>query len=262
MKASWTGYINVGLLNLAVGISPAAKREDVTFKTLNADTGAPIKQAITDSVSGVEVSETRKGFEYASGAYVMLEKDELERFAAQRDSTVKLSGFCPVEAIPPHTIERTYFVFPHGGGTRDQKIQRAKAAARPYWLLHSAMEAEGLAGHGTMVMSTKEYPVALRAHGGFLYLDLLFWADEVRPADAMMPTADASTEEIEMARGLLRAMAKDGYCPRENDAKMDLLTYLHQRAAGDTVELSPAAAPAEPVIDLMAALKASMAAVK
>ena len=258
-RASWKGTLTFGMVALPVGIAPAASRNDIAFKTL-APSGAPVKQSYSDSVTGevVEYADRRKGFEYQKGSYIQVSDDELHRFAARAGKDIRIVGFVPMADVPHGVIERTYLMFADGGSNRDHAHQRRAALAAPYALIAQALAESGRAGLGRLVMSTKEYPVLIRSDGTNLYLDLLFWNDEVRVHDD--PPCEVAPEQVGMAVALIEAMAMDFTLPT-NDARAAMVDYLLAKVAGsDEASANPPDATPTPVVNLMDALRESLAA--
>lgn len=256
MRAIWNGFISFGLVTIPVSVGLAQQRSDVSFRTLSRETGQPVKQKRWDPDRDVEVGpdDTVKGWEVSKGRYLPVEDSELERFAARQEKTVQILQFVELSEVDPVFFERAYWLEPQ------------ERAERPYALLTRAMEQTGRAAMGRFVLSTKEHLVLLRPVDGMLALQTLYYPEDVRLRDKKeivdrLKDVEVSGDELAMAEQLVEGLAKP-FEPAEypNQTRAALLEFLQAKADGQEVaEPEEAAAPA-PVIDLMAALKASLAA--
>lgn len=256
MRPIWKGYVTFGLITIPVAIGVAQQRRDVSFRTLARHDLQPIKQKRWDATRDREIlpEETVKGWERAKGQYVMVEEDELERFAATKDKSIKVERFVTQEQVDPIMFERGYWVAPDG------------RAERPYALLLAALERTGMAALGHFVLSTREYPVLLRPYAGALTLETLHYAEDVRLADQRaisesLAGVQVPEAELAMAVQLVEALAGE-FDPAElvNQTRAELLAYLEAKAGGETPELEAVAEQPAPVVDLAAALAASLKA--
>jgi DNA end-binding protein Ku len=256
VRAIWNGYISFGLVTIPVSVGLAQQRSDVSFRTLSRETGQPVKQKRWDPQRDVEVTpdETVKGWEVSKGRYLPVEDSELERFAARQEKTIQILQFVELPEVDPVYFERAYWLDPQ------------ERAERPYKLLTRAMEESGRAAIGRFVLSTKEHLVLLRPIDGMLTLETLYYPEDIRMRDkeevvGKLEDVEVSDQELAMAQQLVEGLAKP-FAPEEypNQTRAALLEFLEAKAAGaEIAEPEEAEAPA-PVIDLMAALKASLAA--
>ena len=256
MRAIWNGFISFGLVTIPVSVGLAQQRSDVSFRTLSRATGQPVKQKRWDPDRDVEVTpdDTVKGWEVSKGRYLPVEDSELERFAARQEKTVQILQFVELAEVDPVFFERAYWLEPQ------------ERAERPYALLTKAMERTGRAAMGRFVLSTKEHLVLLRPVDGMLALQTLYYPEDVRLRDKKeivdrLKDVDVSDDELTMAEQLVEGLAKP-FEPEAypNQTRAALLEFLNAKAEGqELAEPEEEAAPA-PVIDLMAALKASLAA--
>jgi DNA end-binding protein Ku len=258
VRAIWKGYVSFGLVTIPVGVGLAQERSaDVSFRTLSRATGRPVKQKRWDPDRDVEVTgdEVVKGWEYAKGQYVAVEDEELERFAARQEKTIEILQFVSMSDVDPVYYEKAYWLEPQD------------RAERPYALLVAAMEKTGRAAIGRFVLSTKEHLVLLRPFEGMLTLETLLYPEDVRLRDhkeivERVSGVDVKGAELEMAEQLVGNLTRP-FDPEEypNETRKSLLEFLEAKAAGvEPVEEGEAEPQAAPVVDLMAALKASLAA--
>ena len=256
MRAIWNGFISFGLVSIPVSVGLAQQRSDVSFRTLSRANLQPVKQKRWDPGRDVEVGpdDVVKGWEVAKGRYLPVEEAELERFAAQQEKTIQILQFVDLAEVDPVYFERAYWLEPQ------------ERAERPYLLLTRAMEAAGRAALGRFVLSTKEHLVLLRAAEGMLALQTLYYPEDVRARDQReilerLEGVAVSDEELAMAEQLVAGLAKP-FAPEAypNETRRSLLEFLEAKAAGQEIPTPDEAPAPAPVIDLMAALKASLAA--
>ena len=257
MRAMWKGFISFGLVTIPVSLGVAQQRRDVSFRTISRESGQPVKQRRWDPERDAEVGpdDVVKGYEFAKGRYVAVEDDELERFAARQEKTIEILQFVDLPEVDPVYYERAYWIEPQ------------ERAERPYALLRAAMEETGRAAVGRFVLSTKEHLVLLRPQGDALTMETLYWPEDIRIRDHeeisdRLAGVDVKKEELAMAEQLIDGLTQP-FDPERyaNQTRAALLDFLEAKAEGQepALDTEEAEEPA-PVIDLMAALKASLAA--
>jgi DNA end-binding protein Ku len=256
MRAIWNGFVSFGLVTIPVSVGLAQQRSDVSFRTLSRETGQPVKQKRWDPVNDKEVTgdDTVKGWEVAKGRYLPVEDEELEQFAARQEKTIRILQFVDAAEVDPVFFERAYWLEPQ------------ERAERPYKLLMTAMEEKGRAAIGRFVLSTKEHLVLLRASEGMLTLETLYYPEDIRLKDRneiseRLADVDVADAELQMAQQLVEGLARP-FEPEAypNETRKALLDFLHAKAEGTEIAEPEEAPEPAPVIDLMAALKASLAA--
>ena len=197
-RATWTGSISFGLINVPVRLYPATRSRDVRFNQLHAPDGSRIRQRRVCEVEDKEVSadEIVKGYEIAKGRYVTLTDEELEAMKPESSHSVELEEFVHEDEIDPIQLERSYWL----GPDRD-------SAARPFALFQRALAEEKLVGIGRIVLGTKEQLVCVRPVGDGLALTTLFYADEVTPEHEIERTeAEVGEKELNVARQLVTSL--------------------------------------------------------
>ena len=256
MRAIWNGFISFGLVTIPVSVGLAQQRNDVSFRTLSRANMQPVKQKRWDPARDVEVGpdDTVKGWEVSKGRYLPVEDAELERFSARQEKTIQILQFVELSEVDPVYFEKAYWLEPQ------------ERAERPYKLLAQVMEAEGRAALGRFVLSTKEHLVLLRPVDGMLALETLYYPEDIRARDkgeivSRLEGVEVSEDELGMAKQLVAGLAKP-FAPEAypNETRKALLEFLEAKAAGEEIAAPEEAAAPAPVIDLMAALKASLAA--
>jgi len=256
VRAIWKGFISFGLVTIPVGIGIAQQRRDVSFRNLSRESMTPVKQRRWDPVAEKDVDQDDlvKGYEIAKGRYVTVEDDELDRFAARQEKTIEILEFVDLAEIDPVYFERAYWVEPQ------------ERAERPYALLLEAMERAGRGAIGRFVLSTKQHLILLRSSGGALVLELLYWPEDIRVSDRKeiadrVEGIEVRDEELAIADQLIESLTHPFDASKyRNEMRDALLEFLEAKAEGQEPVLPAETAEPAPVVDLMAALKASLAA--
>ena len=255
-RATWTGSISFGLINVPVRLYPATRSRDVRFNQLHEPDGSRIRQRRVCEVEDKEVpaNEIVKGFEISKGTYITLTEEELDAMKPESSHAVELEEFVHADEIDPMQLERSYWIGPD-----------RESAARPFALFQKALADEKLVGIGRIVLGTKEQLVCVRPVGDGLALTTLFYADEVTPEHEIeRAEAEVAEKELKVARQLVASLVTKWDPKEHRDTYRDqLLAMIEQKAAGKTVEAPKAASKKETKPgDLLAALEASLAAAK
>lgn len=258
-RSIWTGAISFGLVTVPVKLYSAVNRKSVRFNQLNSKTGARIQQKRVDPTTDEEVSydEIVKGYEIGADRYVVIDPEELEALAPEKTKTIEITDFVEADQIDPIFYDHPYYLAPGPGG------------AKPYRLLAQALRETGRVAIATVVIRQKESLVALRPEGDALGMSTMLFADEVLDPSGIEELAavgevEVKKAELEIAKQLVDSLAGDfdpgKYSDRYREQVLDL---IERKAAGEEIAVQPAAEEAaEPVPDLMAALKASLEAAR
>ena len=253
----WTGTISFGLVAIPVKLFHAVQRKSVSFNQLDERSGARIRYRKVSAQSGEEVPDENivKGYEVSKDRYVIVDPDELEPFIPAATKTVDLDEFVDLDQIDPVYFDSAYYVAPD-------------ASAKPYVLLARAMEESGKVAIGRFVMRNKQYVAAIRAQDGRLVMSTLAYADEVvDPASidelATLDDVDVTAKEVAMAESLVDSLAAEFQPDKYHDEyREQVLALIDAKAAGEEFEMPAAEAEKPKVVDLMAALEASVEAAK
>jgi len=256
-RAIWSGSISFGLVNVPVKLFTAVQPKDVRFNQLEAGTGARIKQKRVSAQTGEEVAFDNivKGYEIAPDRYVVITPEELESLDAKATHSIDIEDFVDLDQIDPIFFERPYYLVPEAGGTK------------AYALLRDAMRDSGKVGIARLVLRTKQYLAAIRPLGDALVLETLLYGDEVVDQESLeLPGDDveASDRELKIARQLIESLTDDFDPEKYRDEYRErVLELIERKAEGQEVVLQEAAAEeTAEVVDLMAALEASLDAVR
>ncbi len=257
-RSIWSGAISFGLVNVPVKLYSAVSRKTVRFHQLNKDTGVRIQQKRVDPSTGDEVPYDNivKGYELTKDRYVVVTPEELEALDPVKTRTVDIEDFVDLEDIDPVFYDQAYYLVPD------------KGAAKAYGLLLNAMKESGKVAIARVVLRTKEQLVAIRPAGDVLMMETMIFADEVVDAGDIeeLPEATdlkASDRELAMAQQLIASLSTDFEPDRYKDEYRDkVLDLVERKAQGEEIAVQPEAEKPSKVPDLMAALEASLAAVK
>ncbi len=257
MRTIWNGSISFGLVNIPIGLALATQRNDVSFRTLHRECRTPIKQKRWCPVHerDVEPDELVKGWEFAKGQFVLVEESDLESVALQRSQSIEILRFVALAEVDPVYFDRTYYLAPVA----------AEAQRRPYVLLLRAMQESGTAAVGKFVLWGKENLCLIRAQDDALVLETLFFADDVRSKEEIEESVGATEvrePELALAGQVIQSLV-GAWSPAdfENDYRRDLNAMLEAKLAGEEV-VRPEPAAETPVVDLMEALRRSVADVQ
>jgi len=248
----WTGSISFGLVTVPVKLTPATKSRDVSFNQLEEETGSRIRLRRVSEQTGEEVPPNKivKGYEIEKGRYVVVEKSELEALAPKASHTIEIEDFVDLDDIDPLYFDSPYYVLP------DEK------AAKPYRLLVEAMTRLQKVAVGRVVIRAKERLVAIRPLDGMLCVETMRYADEiVDRAKLEIPgeEIEVNERELAMATQLVEALSGDFEPEKYHDEyREQLLGLIDQKAAGEEIVAQPEPEAPAKVLDLMAALEASL----
>ncbi len=253
-SAIWSGTIGFGLVSVPVKLVSATKSKDVRFNQLEESTGARIRYRKVSDATGEEVPNESivKGYEVAPGQYVVVDDEDMKALAPKASRTIEIEDFVDLEQIDPLYFEQPYYLAPEA------------QALKPYRLLVEAMTELKKVAIGRVIMRSKERLVAIRPVDGVLCVETMRYADEVLPASSVLPE-DAEVEEptareLEMAEQLVEALAGDFEPEKYEDSyREQLLALIEKKAAGEEIVAEPVVEEQGKVVDLMAALEASLA---
>jgi DNA end-binding protein Ku len=248
-----SGTISFGLVSIPIKLYTATAPGNISFNLLHAKCGSRIKQQTFCPVDNevVERSGLVKGYEFAKDQYVRVTDEELKALEGEASKMIDILEFVPLAQVDPVYFEKAYYLGADKGGEK------------PYRLLADAMAQAEQVAVAKFVMRGKESLVLIRAAQEGLLLHTMFFADEVRSfADVDKgQSANIREGELQLALQLIRGLANEEFKPEQykDDYRARVQEMLERKIEGR--EILPAPAPAERprVIDLMDALKASLA---
>ena len=253
----WSGTISFGLIAIPVKLFNAVSKKQVSFNQLDDRNMARIRLKKTNAETGEDVPDEHivKGYEISKGRYVVVDPDELEPFIPTPTRAIELEEFVDLDEIDPKYFDSPYIVAPD-------------KTAKPYVLLARAMEEAGKVALGRFVMRNKQYVTAIRAVDGNLMMSTMVFADEVVDTSSIeelerLDEVDVSDKEVKMAEALVESLTAPFEPSKYTDEyRAHVLDLIERKAAGEQFELPATTAAPTPVIDLMAALEASVKAAK
>jgi DNA end-binding protein Ku len=257
-RSIWSGAISFGLVNVPVKLYSAVSKKTVRFNQLNASTGNRIQQKRVDPETGDEVAydDIVKGYELTKDRYVVLTPEELDALDPERTRTIDIEDFVALDEIDPVYYDHPYWLVPD------------KGAAKAYGLLMEAMRDAGKVAIARVVLRSKEQLVAIRPADRGLMMETMLFADEVVPPDEIEDLPEekelkVTDRELKMARQLIDSLTSEFEPDKYHDEYREkVLELIERKAQGEEIAVQPEAPKPARVPDLMAALEASLAAVK
>jgi DNA end-binding protein Ku len=250
----WSGFLSFGLVSVPVGLYSATADQTIHFNQLHKGTSNRIRYKKVDEVTGEEVpnSDIVNGYDLGDGEYVVVTREELKEVAPGKSETIEISDFVDLDRIDPVHFRQTYYLAPRG-----------KGADRAYALLRQAMHETGKVGIATLILRDKEHLVAVRPGEDVLILETMYFADEIRSPseelDSLPQDAAFAGRELEVAKKLVESLTVE-WSPEDyhNTYRARVEEVIERKREGHAVVFEEER-PKSNVIDLMAALEASVA---
>jgi DNA end-binding protein Ku len=253
----WTGTISFGLVAIPVKLFHAVRKQNVSFNQLDERDRQRIRYRKVNASTGESVPDEHivKGYEVSKDQYVLVDPDELEPFLPAATKSIDLEEFVDLDEIDPVYFDTAYHVAPDTN-------------PKPYVLLARAMEASGKVAIGRFVLRNRQYTAAIRAEDGRLVMSSLAYADEVVDPASIdelegLDEVEVNDKEVAMAESLVESLS----APFEPDKYHDeyreqVLDLIEMKRAGQEFTVPDVEAEKPKVVDIMAALEASVAAAK
>lgn len=248
-----SGTISFGLVSIPVRLYTATASAGVSFNLLHARCGSRIRQQTFCPTCNtvVERGDLVKGYEFARDQYVRVTDQELKALEGEASRVIDITEFVPLPRVDPIYYERTYYLGPDKGGEK------------AYRLLAEAMAQAERAALARFVMRGKESLVLIRAARQGLLLHTMYFADEVRDFGEIDKGAGVKVREgeLDLARQLIDGLSHDEFRPEryQDEYRQRVLALINQKVEGREVTVAAPAPPRAQVIDLMEALKESLA---
>jgi DNA end-binding protein Ku len=245
--------ISFGLVSVPVNLfSSSESSTAISFNMIHTKCGSRLKQQYICAKEGtiVEKDEVSKGYEFAKDQYVLFSAEEIKALDEKATNAIDIVEFVPLAEVDRIYLEKVYYL---GAG---------KGGERAYRLLVAALEATGRAALGQYSARGKQHLVLVRPMGDILAMEQLHYQAEIRSA-ADVPRADVPLKdaELSLARQLIEQGAVDEFRPENfrDTVRERVLEEIQRKVDGEQISSAPAEAPQTRVIDLMEALKASLA---
>ncbi len=256
MRSIWKGAISFGLVTIPVKLYSATEEKDVSFHQVRRSDGSRIKYKRVAVVDGEEVAygDIAKGYELPTGETVVLTDDDFKDLPLTTSRAIDVLEFVPLEQVDPIYFAKSYYVEPD------------KTGVKPYVLLRDALERSGQVAVVKVALRSRESLATLRVRGGVFVLETMLWPDEVRAPefDFLAEQVEVRPQELAMAGSLIETLTGDFDPGRYKDSYREALqAVIDAKIAGREVVQPDAGQPTSgTVVDLMAALRASVAAAK
>jgi DNA end-binding protein Ku len=256
VRAIWKGAISFGLVTIPVKLYSATETKDVSFHQVRRSDGSRIKYKRVAAVDGEEVAygDIAKGFELSSGETVVLTDEDFKDLPLTTSRAIDVLQFVPLEQLDPIFFEKSYYLEPD------------KAGVKPYVLLRDALAKSGQVAVVKVALRNRESLAALRVRDGVFVLETMLWPDEVRSPDFgfLSDEVEVRPQELAMAGSLIETLTGDFDASQYKDSYREALqAVIEAKVEGREVVQPSATEPTSgAVVDLMAALRASVDAAK
>ena len=253
-RAIGTATISFGLVSVPVNLySSSESKSSISFNMLHKKCGSRLKQHYTCTKDNEIVTrdETVKGYEFAKDQYVILSVEELKALEEKATGMIDVVEFVPLAQVDREYLEKVYYLGPDKGGDR------------AYRLLAAALKETGRAALGQYAARGQQHLVLLRPLNGLLVMEQLHYADEVRPTtEVTVPNGDVKPTELALAKQLIEQTANDTFEPHKyrDTVRERVLETIQRKIDGQDITADVATDGGGKIIDLMEALKASLAA--
>jgi len=253
-RAMWKGAITFGLVTIPVAVYPVTEEKSLKFNQLHDEDGGRIRYKRVCEKDGKEVpfEHIVKGYEYEKGRYVLLNDDDFDAVPIKSSRAIDIQQFVDLDDIDPVMYKKSYYLVPE------------KTGAKAYALLREAMSQDGRVGIAKVSFRDREHLAALRFKDDSFVLETMYWPDEIREADFGDVDVDIKVrdQELEMARQLIDSLTAE-WNPDEftDEYREALMQIVEAKINGEEIEVVQPE-PTAKVVDLMEALKASVAAAK
>jgi DNA end-binding protein Ku len=255
-RALSTATISFGLVSIPVKLYSAAEsKAALAFNQIHKKDGSRVKQQLISSRTGEVVprEEIVKGYEFAKDQYVLFEAEELKALEAAATHTIDITEFLKAEQIERRYLDKVYYLGTEKGG------------ARAYKLLAQVLVETGRVAIGKYAARGKQYLVMVRPMENGLVMEQLHYPDELR-SFSEVPIEDAIVKpaELKLATQLVEQAASEAFNPEsyKDEVRERMLALIQRKVEGEDITLVPTAEPEHKIIDIMEALKASLAAGK
>jgi len=253
-RSMWKGAISFGLVTIPVAVYPVTEEKGLKFNQLHDEDGGRIRYKRVCEKDGEEVSFEHivKGYEIEKDRYVVLTDEDFDAIPVESSRAIDIERFVDLDDIDPVMFKKSYYLIPEETG------------AKAYALLREAMSEDGRVGIAKVSFRDKEHLAALRFKDDAFVLETMYWPDEIREADfgGVDVAGKVTDQEMAMARQLIDSLAGE-WTPEQfsDEYREGLLQIVEAKLHGQEIEVV-APEPTAKVVDLMEALKASVAAAK
>ena len=247
----WKGHLTFGLVSLPVKLFSAARSETVSFNQLHASDHSRVKQVLFCQAEDkpVERKDLVKGYEYEKDKYVVVDEEDIKKAVPSSSRTMEILEFVKSDEVDPVYYESSYYMAPD------------EAGEKPYALLFEALRRSGYVGLAKITMHNREHIVILRPGRRGILLHTMYYEDEVRKVEEFRTdTSMVKDKELELAMTLVNSLQAEFEPAKFKDAyRENLMAVIQAKIQGKEIVETPQAQQLAPVVDIMEALKASLA---
>ncbi len=246
----WRGHLTFGLVSLPVKLFSAARSETISFNLLHDKDHSRIRQVVFCQAEDKPVprNELVKGYEYEKDQYVVIDDEDIKKVAPKTAKVMEILEFVKSDEVDPIFLESSYYMAPDENGRK------------PYALLFEALKETGYCGVAKVAMHNREHIVILRPNGKGIMLHTMFYTDEIRKVDEFhTDTSLVKEKELDLAKMLIQSLEAKFEPEKYTDTyRENLQALISAKLQGQQV-VEAAAPKVAPVIDIMEALKKSLA---
>lgn len=257
MRAMWKGSVSFGLVSIPIQLYAATENKNVQLRQVHEADGGRIQYKRFCTVDGQEVAyaEIAKGYELPDGEMVIITDAEMADLPLPSQRIIDVLEFVPIESIDPIQYDRTYYLEPQ------------KNAVKPYIVLRDALHKSSQVAIAKVAVRQRESLAVLRVHNDVMVMTTMLWPDEVREPDFPFLRDDPPqirSQELSMAGSLIDSLAEPVFEPEKytDHYREALEQMIEAKVAGDETQKPVAVTAKADVVDLMAALQASVDAAK
>jgi len=249
----WKGHLTFGLVSFPVKLFTAARGESISFNQLHKTDNSRVKQVLYCAAENkpIERSEIVKGYEYEKDRYVVIEEEDIKKVAPPSAKVMEILEFVQSAEVDPLYFESSYYMAPDDAGEK------------PYALLYDTLKKTGYVGVAKVAMHNREHIVIFRPGPYGLLMHTMYYTHEVRKVEEFRTdTSLVKDKEGELARMLVESLAAPFEPEKYHDAYRDnLQALIEAKVKGQEVVAPPPKEPSK-IIDIMEALKQSLAIAK
>lgn len=253
LRAIGTGTVSFGLVSIPVKLYSASEPGvTISFNMLHAACGSRVKQQYICTKESVVVprNEMAKGYEFSKDQYVLFSEDEIKALMEEANKAIEISEFVPIPSVDPLYYDGAYYLGPDKGGER------------PYRLLSEAMTKTERAAVAKWISKGKQHLVLIRPMEGGLVMQELRYAEEIRDfSEVGVPDAAVKDAELKLGIQLIEQIAAKKFDAKKyrDEVRDRMQAAIARKVEGQEIVAAPAEEPKAQIVDLMEALKASLA---
>ncbi len=251
----WKGYLKLSLVSCPIALyTGTSSTERVSFRSINKKTGNRLRQQLVDEITRepVEGEDKGRGYEYSKNAYIPVEDDELDAIAVESTHTIEIDSFVPREQIDERYLDSPYYIMPDGQVGQDA-----------FAVIREAMRGKDMVALGRVVLAKRERVIMLQPWDKGLMATTLRYPYEIRDAKEYfdeIPDVKVEPDMLKLAQHILQSKAID-FNPSQfvDHYEEAVVTMLKKKEAGMPVSREHAAPRPQNVVNLMDALRRSIA---